>query len=98
MTRAKRPIVSLIIAFLAWVGVGGIIWKLPPSWPVETLVVCLLTLALVLTVAWAGGSTKRAIQIALFGVGLLVMKRLGLLGWITVGLWVMVWGLIGLIS
>ena len=79
-------------------GVGMMVWKTPPSPAIESLAVAALAVAAFLVIAWLGGSTKRAIQVVGFGVGMLVMNRFGMLGWITGGLWVVVWGLISLIG
>ena len=98
MTRVKRPILSLIIAFLAWSGVGLIVWKLPPVWWSELLVISLLSLALVLVVSWGIGKRKLGIMLAMALVGLLIMQRLQILDWLTLGLWLMVVGLISLIN
>ena len=98
MTRVKRPILSLIIALLAWIGAGLIIWKLPPVWWSELLVISLLSLALVLTVAWGIGKRKMGIMLAMALVGLLIMQRLQILDWLTLGLWLVVVGLISLIN
>ena len=98
MTRVKRPILSLIIALLAWTGVGLIVWKLPPVWWSELLVISLLSLALVLVVSWGIGKRKLGIMLAMALVGLLIMQRLQILDWLTLGLWLMVVGLISLIN
>ena len=89
---------SLIIALLAWTGVGLIVWKLPPVWWSELLVISLLSLALVLTVAWGIGKRKMGIMLAMALVGLLIMQRLQILDWLTLGLWLVVVGLISLIN
>ncbi len=98
MTRVKRPILSLIIALLAWTGVGLIVWKLPPVWWSELLVISLLSLALVLVVSWGIGKRKLGVMLAMVLVGLLIMRRLQILDWLTLGLWLMVVGLISLIN
>ena len=98
MTRVKRPILSLIIALLAWTGVGLIVWKLPPVWWSELLVISLLSLALVLVVSWGIGKRKLGVMLAMALVGLLIMQRLQILDWLTLGLWLMVVGLISLIN
>ncbi|KKU29068.1 MAG: hypothetical protein UX80_C0006G0010 [Candidatus Amesbacteria bacterium GW2011_GWA2_47_11b] len=98
MTRKKRPISSLIIALLAWMGVGLTVWKLPPVWWSEMLVIGLLSLALVLTVAWGIGKRKLGVMLALAIVGLLLMQRFRILDWTTVGLWLVVVGLISLVN
>ncbi|MEK7154548.1 MAG: hypothetical protein AAB697_00300 [Patescibacteria group bacterium] len=98
MTRTKRPMLSLIIALLAWAGVGLVVWKLPPVWWNELLVISLLSLALVLTVAWGIGKRKLGVMLALAIVGLLLMQRFRILDWTTVGLWLIVVGLISLVS
>ncbi|MEK7064375.1 MAG: hypothetical protein AAB973_02075 [Patescibacteria group bacterium] len=89
---------SLIIALLAWTGVGLIVWKLPPVWWSELLVISLLSLALVLVVSWGIGKRKLGIMLAMALVGLLIMQRLQILDWLTLGLWLMVVGLISLIN
>ena len=89
---------SLIIALLAWTGVGLIVWKLPPVWWSELLVISLLSLALVLVVSWGIGKRKLGIMLAMALVGLLIMRRLQILDWLTLGLWLMVVGLISLIN
>lgn len=98
MTRVKRLILSLIIALLAWTGVGLIVWKLPPLWWSELLVMSLLSLALILTVAWGIGKRKLGIMLAAALVGLLIMRRLQILDWLTLGLWLVIVGLISLIN
>ena len=98
MARVKRPILSLIIALLAWTGVGLIVWKLPPVWWSELLVISLLSLALVLIVSWGIGKRKMGIMLAMALVGLLIMQRLQILDWLTLGLWLVVVGLISLIN
>ena len=98
MTRVKRPIVSLIVALLAWSGAGAVVWKLPPVWWSELLVICLLSLALVLTVAWGIGKRKLGVMLALAIVGLLLMQRFRIMDWTTVGLWLIVVGLISLVN
>ena len=98
MTRIKRPILSLIIALTAWTGVGLVVWKLPPVWWSELLVICLLSLALVLTVAWGIGKRKLGFMLALAIVGLLLMQRFRIMDWTTVGLWLIVVGLISLVN
>ena len=98
MTRKNRPILSLIIALLAWMGVGVIVWKLPPVWWTELFVVNLLSLALVLTVAWGIGKRKLGVMLALAIVGLLLMQRFRIMDWMTVGLWLVVVGLISLVN
>jgi len=98
MTRVKRPIVSLIVALLAWGGVGMIVWKVPPAWWSELLAISLLSLALVLTVAWGIGKRKLGVLLALALVGLLIMSRFRILDWTTVGLWLVVVGLISLVN
>ena len=98
MTRVKRLILSLIIALLAWTGVGLIVWKLPPLWWSELLVMSLLSLALILTVAWGIGKRKLGIMLAMALVGLLIMRRLQILDWLTLGLWLVIVGLISLIN
>ena len=89
---------SLIIALLAWTGVGLIVWKLPPVWWSELLVISLLSLALVLIVSWGIGKRKMGIMLAMALVGLLIMQRLQILDWLTLGLWLVVVGLISLIN
>ena len=98
MTRIKKPILGLITAGLAVVGVGLMVWRVTPNPVIESLTIASLTIASFIVISWISGSTKRAIQITAFGVGLLVMNRLRILGWVTGGLWTMVWGLIGLIN
>lgn len=99
MTRAKRPLASLIISFIFLAISGIVVWRIPPIniW-VELGVGCLLTFTLILTVSWLTGSAKRGVQIALALVGLLVMSRLGILDWPTFGLWLVVAGLLSLIT
>lgn len=89
---------SLIIAFLLAVGVGTVVWKVPPSPVIESLAIAAFAVASFIVVGWLTGSMKKATQIVIFGMGILIMNRFGLLGWITGGLWVVVWGLISLIG
>jgi|GEM_PF-6804239 len=98
MTRKKRPILNLIIALLVWIGTGLIVWKLPPVWWTELLVVSLLSLALILTVAWGIGKRKLGVMLALAIVGLLLMQRFRILDWMTAGMWLVIVGLISLIN
>ena len=98
MTRVKRLILSLIIALLAWTGVGLIAWKSPPLRWRALLALSLLSLALPLTVAWGIGKRKLGIMLAAALVGLLIMRRLQILDWLTLGLWLVIVGLISLIN
>ncbi|MEK7091239.1 MAG: hypothetical protein AAB887_01885 [Patescibacteria group bacterium] len=98
MTRKKRPILSLIIALLAWVGVILIIWKLSPVWWSEILAMATLLIAIWLTTAWAVGKAKLGTLLALAIMGLLLMQRFRILDWTTMGLWLVVVGLISLVN
>lgn len=98
MRKTKRPILGLIIAFLAWMGVGVIVWKLPPAWWSEILIISLLSIALILTVAWGIGKRKLGIGLALAIIGLFLMRRFKILDWTTLGLWLVVTGLISLVN
>lgn len=89
---------SLIIAFLAILGLGMVVWKVTPSPVIESLAIAAFAVASFIVVGWLTGSMKKAIQIVIFGMGILIMNRFGMLGWITGGLWVVVWGLISLIG
>lgn len=99
MTRAKRPILSLLIALTSLVGLGLVIWKVPPQnfW-VEALVIILTTLSLTLFLSWLIGNTKHGVRIALAIVGLLLLRRLDILNWLSVGLWIAAFGLISLVN
>jgi hypothetical protein len=99
MTRAKRPILSLLISLMGLVGVGLVIWTVPPgNWFVELLLLLLLSITLVLISAWLIGNTKRGVQVAIVVMGILIMRRLGILDGLTLGLWLIVVGLISLIN
>jgi hypothetical protein len=97
MTRAKRPILSLIISILGFIVLGLVVWNIPPgNIFLESGALLVLTLSLTLIAAWLIGSTKRGIQIAVGVAGLLIMRRLGILDWLTTGLWLVVMGLVSL--
>ena len=99
MTRAKRPILALIISLLLLVAVGLAIWQLSPSsWLIEIPVVALLTISLWLVGGWVIGRRKLANLAVLFLIVILLMNRWGILNWITLGLWISVVGLISLIN
>ncbi len=89
---------SLIIALLAWAGVGMIVWKLPPAWWSEILAMVTLLIAVWLTTAWALGRAKLGTLLALAIMGLLLMQRFRILEWTTMGLWLVVVGLISLVN
>ncbi len=99
MSRAKRPIMALIIACLSLVGTGLVIWKVPPTnkW-VEIGALLLLTISLGLLAGWLMGRKKTAFIAVSFILVTLAMNRFGILNWITFGLWVAVLGLISLIN
>jgi hypothetical protein len=99
MTRAKRPLISLFIAAVSWLGLGLVIWKVPPTsgW-IELAAAILLIISLVLSGSWVIGSSKRGIQIALAVVGLLLMRRFGMLDVLTMGIWLVVVGLLSLVN
>ena len=98
MTRRKRPILSLIIALLAWIGVGLVVWKLPPNIITESFAVASFAVASFLVIAWWSGKTKFGGLLTLAIVGLLLMQRFRILDWMTVGLWLVVVGLISLVN
>jgi hypothetical protein len=99
MTRAKRPLISLVIAAIAMIALGLVIWKIPPSSGlVELAATILLAISLLLGGSWVIGNSKRGIQVTLAIVGLLLMRRLGILDLLTVGMWLIVVGLISLVN
>ena len=99
MSRAKRPLLALIIACLSLAGTGLVIWQIPPAnlW-VEIGAVLLLTIGLGLIAGWLMGRKKTAFITLSFILVTLLMNRFGILNWITLGLWVAVLGLISLIN
>lgn len=99
MTRAKRPILSLIISLVSLVLTTLVVWVVPPSnWFLEILVLLLLTVTVTLLSSWLIGNTKRGIQFTLAIVGLLVMQRFRILDLPTLGLWLTVVGLLSLVN
>ncbi len=99
MTRAKRPLLALIISCLALAGLGVVIWQIPPlHWWIELGAVSLLAIAMWLGVGWGVGKRKLAAPGVIFLLVTLLLNRLGILNWITLGLWVAVVGLISLIN
>ncbi len=99
MTRAKRPLISLLIAAVAWLALGLVIWKIPPtSGLVELAAAILLAISLLLSGSWVIGNSKRGIQVTLAVVGLILMRRFGILDILTMGMWLIVVGLISLVN
>ncbi len=99
MTRAKRPTLALIISLILLAAVAAAIWQLAPShFLVEAAVLTVLTLSLWLAGSWILGQRKWATLIVLFLIVTLLLNRLGVLSWITLGLWLAVVGLISLIN
>lgn len=99
MTRAKRPILALIISLLLLAAVGTTVWRLPPShWTVEVMVLAALTIGLWLAGGWISGQRKWTALAISFLMVTLLLNRLGVLNWITLGLWIAILGLISLIN
>ncbi len=97
MTRAKRPILSLVISILGFAGLGLLILNIPPgNIFVESGVLLVLGISITLIASWLIGNTKRGIQVAVGIIGLLILRRLGILDWLTTGLWLVVMGLVSL--
>lgn len=89
----------MALGVLCWAGVGLILWRVPPqTWVVEIATLALLLAAIIFTSSWIIGKSKPAVYLTLFLLGLLVMNRLQILTWVTLGIWVTVWGLISLIN
>ncbi len=98
MTRAKRPLLSIIISTLIWIGLGIVIWKISPSaWWIEVLTLILLFISIFLSTSWVAKSWKRGGLVATTILGILVMRRLQILDILTGGLWLLVLGLISLV-
>lgn len=98
MTRAKRPILGMLISALGFAGLGFVIWKIPPGnfW-VESAVLMLFTATFTLTLSWLFGKTKWAVIVTVCLLGLLIMRRLQILDILTGSLWLLVLGLISLV-
>ena len=92
----KRPLVSLIITLIGWLGLASILWYIPPSSVmVEIIVMTALLLVVFMTLSWLIGNTKKGLVLTLVIIVLLVMRRLNILDWLNFGL---VLGLLGLIN
>jgi len=99
MTRTKRPLIGIIIAFLLLVLFVSLVWFVPPNlWLIEILAIGTLTGGLGLLGSWLTGRKKYGVMASLFIVLTLIMNRLGILNWITLGLWLAVAGLITLLT
>ena len=94
----KRPIVSLIITLIGWLGLGSIVWYIPPTnlWT-EIIVMIAVALVLFLTLSWILGNSKKGLVFGLAIIVLLTMRRLNILDWLNFGLVVGLLGLINLI-
>lgn len=92
----KRPIVSLIIILIGWLGVASLVWYIPPAnIATEILVMMVVSFVLFLSFSWIIGNSKKGLLFGLVMVILLIMRRLNMLNWLNFGL---VLGLLGLIN
>ncbi|MDO8488020.1 MAG: hypothetical protein Q7S31_01765 [bacterium] len=99
MTRAKRPILALIISFLSFISAGVIIGLVSPShWLIELGVLVLVAIGIWLGSSWLIGKRKWAAILVIFLMVSFLLSRWGILNWITFGLWVAIIGLISLIN
>lgn len=95
----KRPIVSLIIILIGWLGLGAVIWFVPPTnVAVETITLTALTLILFLSLSWIIGRSKKGLAIAVFLMVLLILRRFQIFDWLTLGAALTILGLITLIN
>ena len=99
MTRAKRPLLSLIVTAIGLAVVGVIIYFVPPNstW-IEVGVLLLIALTSFLGASWLLGNIKRGVQVTLALLGLLILQRFGFLNLLTLGIWVLVIGLLSLVN
>lgn len=100
MTRDKKKPGLAIVAGISCIGAaGGIIWSRPPGmWWVEATVLGLVGMGLFLLLTWMLGS-KRWGGVASVGiVGILLMRRWGILDTLSLGLWLAALSLVGLVN
>ena len=97
--RQNRPRGTLVVIAVMVMGLGVLIWKVPPEkWWIEMAGVVTAGVILWLLGAWITKGRKWGWIISLAGVGLLIMNRFQILDWVTVGLMLVVLGLITLIN
>ncbi|MDP1743861.1 MAG: hypothetical protein Q8L51_03700 [Candidatus Amesbacteria bacterium] len=94
----KRPIISLIITLIGWLGIGSLVWYIPPSnLGVEIVVMIALSMVVFMTLSWLIGNTKKGLIFSAVVIILLIMRRLNILDWLNFGLVLGILGLINLI-
>lgn len=98
MRRAHRNYITLLIGLVLLVGAGVVvIWREPSLWT-EVLANGLLLGGLVFAASWVWGTRRYGVITALGLWLLLIMKRFGVLDWITFGAWLLMIGLITLVN
>ncbi|TSC85431.1 MAG: hypothetical protein G01um101416_859 [Microgenomates group bacterium Gr01-1014_16] len=84
------------LAMLA--GVVVVVWILAPSWQTEMLANILLLGGLFFTASWMWKNSRYGLITTIGLWGFLIMQRLGMLDWISVGAWLAIIGLITLVN
>lgn len=70
----------------------------PPGKLTELIGVTLLAIAIFLSVDWYSGKKKWGLIASLGLIGILLMNRWEILDWLSLGLWVIVLGVVGLVN
>ncbi|KKU56852.1 hypothetical protein A3H89_05490 [Candidatus Amesbacteria bacterium RIFCSPLOWO2_02_FULL_48_11] len=97
--RQNRPRGTLVVMAVMVIGLGVLIWKVPPErWWVEIGAVATMGVILWFLGAWITRARKWGWIISLAGVGCLIMSRFQILDWVTVSLMLVAVGLITLIN
>lgn len=87
------------MAGAALMAAGIIIWKVPPgAWWVETGVIGLIWGGLFVSGSWIQGRKKWSFIASTWAVGVILMRRWGVLDWPLFGVWVLVLGLVSLVN
>ena len=90
---------GLVGAGAALAGAGLIIWRVPPDqWWVEAAVLMLVWGGVFVAGAWIHGRKKWSWIVSIWVVGILLMRRWGILDWPLFGLWVLVLGVVSLVN
>src|SRR3989344_7966822 len=96
--RSRRYYMTLGIGLAILAGVVAVIWTLAPSWKSELLANILLLGGVFFTASWVWKNSKYGLITAIGLWALLMMKRFGVLDWMTLGAWMVIIGLITLVN
>ena len=89
---SSRPVGGLVVGIAALVWAIVILIFTEPKWWWEGIVIFALFWGMLLTAAWMTRSRRWGIISAVFGVGLLLLRRFEVLDWTTLALWLILLG------